>query len=337
MIIKPICSSSFQWVNFLTITTLNLTRLELLQLPKLSNLGALTIGPNEETRRTGTATKTSGRSSLGTDVVRAWADHCAEAGAFSQLRVLVLRSIKTLDAIIFQYLNQFPVLSVFAFQDCPFSHRDEAESSKYSWRFYAAEEIDDYVFPGKTEKTTWDSTLQTLFDCAIRDRLRTTVVEDGSLVLSDESDLPLMAGPSVPPSEHTHLPQTQAVKPEPVEATSPAEQPEEPTKDLPRFHIVVGAAHKGPKDIIFAKTCTSLHCFFQETRIIPSNVGPSKRKPVTIDPPIVPKEDLPLKDGSKRKVAEKNSGGESSTKKAKKTPSKLVAMEDTLAQFGSGG
>lgn len=352
VILKPINSASFQWINFLTITTVKLSRLDLLQLPKLSNLGALTIGPGGAIGRRISPNNAAERDYFDIDIVRAWAYHCTEAGAFGQLRVLVLRSVNTVDARIFQYLNSFPLLSIFGFQDCWISHGDKPDASKFNWGYDSTNKITQYLFQGKlpNDNQQWDIAMQILFHWAITDELQMVKAKDRSKLSLNGAHLRPTANVNSEPTKVCNPPQMKIRMSLPMEELNihPVPQPRHAIEDVPKLHLVLGA-DPVPVEQPYGSASATMQCFLQETRIKTSEAEPSKQKTVVKRVAEIPsKEDAepqpwlrtprsPVNVKTKRALSDKTNDIESSTKRPKKLVSKYVDMEDTLAQFGSRG
>ena len=351
-ILKPINSASFQWITFLTITTVKLSRLDLLQLPKLSNLGALSIGSGGAIGWILGPNSDAEWNHFDIEIVRAWAYHCTEAGAFSQLRVLVLRSVNTVNAGIFQYLNSFPLLSIFGFQDCQISRGDKADASKFNWAYDSTDKITQHLFQRKlpNDEQKWNIAMQNLFDWALTNGSQMVKVEDSNVLSLDGAHLRLTANGN---SEHTQVSNRSQMKTSmsvPVEELHirPIPQPKHAIEDVPRLHLVLGADPvpiEQPRGLVSA----TMQFFLQETRIKTPKAEPSRQKTaVGTVAEIHSKEDAefqswlrtprsPVSLKTKRALSDKNNDPKSSTKRPKKLVSKYVDVEDTLAQFSSRG
>src|SRR5205809_114074 len=82
--VKPIVSEPFHWITHLSISNVTFSRSELVNLSKLVNIGALDILSSPRFPQNTLGTMEDG-------IVRAWSRAATEEGAFSKLRVLMLR------------------------------------------------------------------------------------------------------------------------------------------------------------------------------------------------------------------------------------------------------
>ena len=147
--IKPITSTSIQWITNLHLSQVVCSRHELIHLSKLSNLETLTIGNGVEVPETG----------FDDGIVRAWARSATEGGAFSVLRILALRSQNLITSKIFTNLNSFPLLSVLLAEKCSLGSRDKPAARSLGWRYGARNDLADFLIYGGTLDASWDSIL----------------------------------------------------------------------------------------------------------------------------------------------------------------------------------
>ena len=151
--IKPLVSDSFQWITFLTLSNVTISRRDVINLSTLVNLGALTIGSGVLTPDVG----------LEDGVVRAWARAAADAGSFSLFRVLNLRNQKHVTARIFQYLHDFPSLSIIGLDGCSIGVKNKQIAMSLGWQYTTGKMLNEH-FPdcGKVD-ATWDSVTHACF------------------------------------------------------------------------------------------------------------------------------------------------------------------------------
>lgn len=149
--VKPLLSTSFHWIVHLTISNFAFSRAEIAGLSRLVNLGALTIGDSPTD------------TFLNDGVVRAWARAATELGAFSMLRVLILKAQKEITPQSFAYLNQFPSLAFFNTENCMFGPRIKAEALALGWRYRTGKDLTDFLMKGGLTNPSWDSTVRALF------------------------------------------------------------------------------------------------------------------------------------------------------------------------------
>lgn len=149
--VKPLLSLSFHWIVHLTISNFLSCRAEIAGLSKLVNLGALTIGGSP----TGTF--------LDDGIIRAWARAATEVGAFSMLRVLILKAQKEITPQCLAYLDQFPSLALFNTENCLLGPRTEAEALALGWKHRTGKDLTDFLIKGGLTDASWDSTVRALF------------------------------------------------------------------------------------------------------------------------------------------------------------------------------
>ena len=149
--VVPLVSPSFHWIVHLSISNFAFSRAEIVGLFKLVNLGVLTIGSSP----TGTF--------LDDSIIRAWARAATEVGAFSMLRVLILKAQKEITVQSFTYLNQFPSLTLFNTENCDLGRTTNAEALETGWKYRKGKDLTDLLVKGGLTDTSWDPTVQALF------------------------------------------------------------------------------------------------------------------------------------------------------------------------------
>ena len=151
--IKPICSVSYEWITFLALSHITCSRLDLVNISKLVNLGALTIGPSVET------------SDIGLDdrIIRTWGRAATESEAFSMLRVLACRSELGLTSQCFQHLSQFPSLALLAVENCSVRSLNKQVARSLGWRYSTGTDLGASLVSNGNASGSWDAIMRTLF------------------------------------------------------------------------------------------------------------------------------------------------------------------------------
>ena len=127
--ITPIISESLQWITHLSICISSFTRLELVNLSRLVNLGALNI-----TGRAEDADQDS-MPAVGDSLVRSWSRAASADGAFARLRVLVLRDHDDITARSLGYLSSFPSLMFYSIHGCDIRDIRENQAVSLGWSY----------------------------------------------------------------------------------------------------------------------------------------------------------------------------------------------------------
>ncbi|MCJ1300130.1 hypothetical protein MMC08_002924 [Hypocenomyce scalaris] len=153
--VKPVTSLSFNWITFLTLGNITCSRADLVNISRLTNIGALAIGKAVSIGDTG----------LDDSIVRAWSRAATENGAFSMLRVLVCRSQKEITPRSFAYFNQFPALALFAVDHCNIGPRDKEQALSLGWKYRTGKDLSGFLMDGGLTDHKWDSTMHASFRC----------------------------------------------------------------------------------------------------------------------------------------------------------------------------
>ena len=151
--IKPICSPSFDWITFLTLSNITCARTDLIRISQLPNVGALTIGPDVVADEHG----------LDDGIVRTWARTAVTADAFTMLRVLCCRSQKDITHRVFSYLNQFPVLAIFNSENCDLTYQLNSDALRYGWKYRTGEVLSERLIKSGAKRTEWNSVVHASF------------------------------------------------------------------------------------------------------------------------------------------------------------------------------
>ncbi|KAL9127182.1 MAG: hypothetical protein Q9217_003890 [Psora testacea] len=155
--IEPIDSPSFHWLNFLSLQNIKCPRTALLQIPRLMNLAALTIGEGIYAPDIG----------VDDSMVRTWGRIAAtDSNAFTMLRVLSLRGQSCITSRIFEYLDAFPMLAVLNIDGCGLGHRDECVAESQGWKRRTDVEGDLVNVSDEATAADWESSLHTFFKLA---------------------------------------------------------------------------------------------------------------------------------------------------------------------------
>lgn len=137
----------------MTLSNVTISRRDLINLSKLANIGVLTIGNGVLTPDVG----------LEDGVVRAWSRAAADSDAFSLLRVLNLRHQKAVTTRVFQYLHDFPSLSLFNLDECSIGPRDKAPALAAGWKYKTSKMLNDHLPDLGKVDATWDSIAHACF------------------------------------------------------------------------------------------------------------------------------------------------------------------------------
>lgn len=156
MYIAPITSPSLDWISYLTLSNVTCTRIDLIQLVQLANLGVLTIGANVKAPDVG----------LDDNIVRTWARSAATSNAFGILRVLNCRSQTHLTGRVFDYLEEFPALSVFSLEASSIGPDIRGVSQKVGWRCSTGEALAEWLIKRGASIRDWDSVIHACFRAA---------------------------------------------------------------------------------------------------------------------------------------------------------------------------
>ena len=124
-----------------------------MQLSRLTNLGALTIGKGFKGPDIG----------LDDSVVRTWMRAVFESNAFQMLRVLNCRSQREITGTSFGYLARFPCLAIINFEDCSVSELNKSEASHWGWSYKAGKDLSNFLVDAGTTDSTWNSVIHTCF------------------------------------------------------------------------------------------------------------------------------------------------------------------------------
>lgn len=156
--VKPLLSPSFDWIVHLSLSNVASSlfnwassRAEIASLSRLVNLGAMTID--------GSPTGTS----LDDGIIRAWARAATESGAFSMLRVLILKAQKEITSQSFAYLSQFPSLALVNTENCLLDVRSMAEATGLGWRYRTGRDLTDFLNEKGPTGVSWDAVVRALF------------------------------------------------------------------------------------------------------------------------------------------------------------------------------
>lgn len=126
---------SYYWLTALTISNLELTQNDVVDLTRIPNLVALDMhSPIDDPI-----------GNLSDRTIRAWSEHSTASGALSKLQVLILRHQKHISHTSLNYLNHFPNLTLFGVKGCSLGLRNEAEAQAVGWTTHDEHGIIDSV------------------------------------------------------------------------------------------------------------------------------------------------------------------------------------------------
>ena len=148
-------SQSALFITCLTISKVQFTRTDIINISQLKNLGALdiSVGMGEG-------------SDVDDNVVRNWGRRVVESeeGSFANLRVLILRNQPGITAQSFQYLNDFPVLVLFGIQHCGICTRDEPFARSSGWTHEDPHGLLDPLQREIDKAHSWDGPIRSCFE-----------------------------------------------------------------------------------------------------------------------------------------------------------------------------
>ena len=150
---KPVTAPSFEWITYLTLNNVTCSRLELVNISKLTNLGALTICGGVNTPDGG----------LDDSLLRTWARAASELSAFSMLRVLACRRQMEISDVLFQHISLFPVLSIFVVEACKIGPREKPVAKSLGWRYQTGQELRRFLDEDHCKDASWCEIIKTLF------------------------------------------------------------------------------------------------------------------------------------------------------------------------------
>ena len=148
--IKPLLSPSFHWITFLTLSNIICSRHDLVNVSTLDNIGALTIGHGVEASDIG----------LEDSIVRSWGRAATENGSFSRLRVFACRAQRAMTNQVFDFISEFPVLTMFVVEDCNIGSRDKPYARGRGFKYRSGQDLS--VLGGVTN-FSWDSMMHGYF------------------------------------------------------------------------------------------------------------------------------------------------------------------------------
>ena len=151
--IKPLTSDSFDWIASLTLTGITCLRTDLVHISHLTNIGALTVGPNVQAPEIG----------LDDSIIRTWARMAGTSNGFNMLRVIICRSQKDLSSRVFAHLSHFPALAVFNVEDCNIGSHEKPTALGYGWRYKLGKDPGDRSGTRATKGAGWDSFVKAAF------------------------------------------------------------------------------------------------------------------------------------------------------------------------------
>jgi hypothetical protein len=154
--VTPIVSESFHWITHLSISNVMFSRTELVNLSKLVNIGALDILASPRYPQTSLDTMEDG-------IVRAWSRAATEEGAFSKLRVLMLRYHTEVTPRSLEYINCFPSLMLYNVTGCSITTKSEGKAHKLGWTCEAGKDLLEALQRDKEMARSWDLPIHACF------------------------------------------------------------------------------------------------------------------------------------------------------------------------------
>ncbi|KAI9777714.1 MAG: hypothetical protein M1839_008633 [Geoglossum umbratile] len=154
--ITPIVSEPCYWITHLTISNVIFSRTELVNLSKLVNIGALDILASPRYPQTSLDTMEDG-------IVRAWSRATREEGAFSKLRVLMLRYHTEITPRSLEYINSFPSLMLYNVTGCSITAKSEDKAHKLGWTCETGKDLLEALQRDKEMARSWDLPIHAYF------------------------------------------------------------------------------------------------------------------------------------------------------------------------------
>ncbi len=95
--------------------------------------------------------------------MRAWSAAAAEGGAFTKLRVLILRNHEEITSRSLEYLNSFPSLTLYKVFGCNVGVMDEEKAKGFGWSCESSKELLDALLKDKRIARSWDLSIHACF------------------------------------------------------------------------------------------------------------------------------------------------------------------------------
>ena len=111
------------------------SRVELVQLSKLTNLGVLTIGEGLKAPDIG----------VDDSIIRAWMRAITESNAFNVLRILNFLSQRQVTNAAFQYFARFPLLTMVNLKDCGIGQHNKSEALRLGWEHKTGKDLKEFL------------------------------------------------------------------------------------------------------------------------------------------------------------------------------------------------
>ena len=162
----PLKSSNYQWIVFLSLSSLSCSRSDLWQISALPNLGSLMIGPKISAEGIG----------LDDSVIRNWGRLAVISNAFKMLRVLVLRLQKEITGRIFPHLRSFPSLSFVIIESNAPDRPLKPDGRRHGWDYQPYSEWQ--IKSGVTDEV-WDTVMHACFGLGAWERGRDMAQDPG--------------------------------------------------------------------------------------------------------------------------------------------------------------
>lgn len=149
--ITPLISTSFKWITFLTLSGITCSRTDFLQLTRLTNIGVLTIGKSVKCPD----------GDPDDSMIKSWSRAAAESNSFSKLRIINCCTQKNITQDCIPFLNFFPLLALFTYENYDVNGWDHKISSRAGW--YLKTEYHHRCLLRSTTNPAWQSEIDSNF------------------------------------------------------------------------------------------------------------------------------------------------------------------------------
>lgn len=150
--VRPITAKSFEWTTILNLTDITCSRSELVSIHRLTNIGALTIGPGVQMPDVG----------IDDSILRSWTRAATENNAFSMLKVIACRGQRQLTARAFDYISRLKALSLFALEKNSLGSYDKHIAKALGWKYTTGKALSTILDESFCTNDSWESVIKAL-------------------------------------------------------------------------------------------------------------------------------------------------------------------------------
>ena len=154
--IEHITSPAFAWITFLSLSDITCSRVDVINIARLVNLGTLTIGPGIQLPDVG----------IDDHIIRSWSRSALESGAFSRLRVFACRNQVQLTERSFHCIRGLPALNAVVLEACSLGSSNRHSAKKFGWDYRGSKALALLLSDGGCTDKSWESIVKTLHDKA---------------------------------------------------------------------------------------------------------------------------------------------------------------------------